>query len=178
MDTKQEAWISEMAKWLYPECCEPSDGINAAREAAEAAYELYGETMTPFELHMRWDEFQGEINKQVIINVTGRRTLVFEGKSDDTFGEFSVFNRQHDNCADGKPIRWRLFDVDTNDEMIVFGEYAVCERGSWMIGVSPSVDHQSIPDWTMRLGRSDHDYSPRLEIDAPISVQMELVEEF
>jgi hypothetical protein len=105
------------------------------------------------------------------------KLLQFEGMSDDTFGETNVFMDDYDNCASGKPIKWR---VKANDgSLIVIGKYALYGTGGWLIGVAPddyADDEVHIPDWPIRITRSMAEYSPMLHIEAPDDVSIECLE--
>lgn len=91
-------------------------------------------------------------------------TYCFNGYSDDTFGEYGVTNDDYDNCASGKPIRWRLTDEQGNG-LLVIGQYG-CNGADWLIGVEP-LDDGPLPPWPIRIEQSDVPYSPALIIEAP-----------
>lgn len=104
------------------------------------------------------------------------RPLIFHGYSDDTFGEYGRTNDDHDNCASGKPMRFRV--ADGSDSLIVVGWYADGPTAGWMVGVEPDVttaddvEPKPLPDWTITIRRSvagETPYSPSLLIDAPAS---------
>ena len=71
----------------------------------------------------------------------------FEGNSDDTFGEYSLINEDHDNCASGGVIAWKvtertsIFSDDDVSGMIVCGQYSGDSwpsdmEATWLIGIS------------------------------------------
>lgn len=64
------------------------------------------------------------------------KTFIFEGHSDDTFGEYGVTNDDYDNCASGRPIQFSLIQPDKSG-IIVTGIYCnSINRGEgWMIGI-------------------------------------------
>jgi hypothetical protein len=102
------------------------------------------------------------------------KTLRFEGHSDDTFGEYGVYDEDHDNCADGEPITFR---VSAGIEgLYVIGQYAgkAWPGGVWMIGVAQLDEDVPLPTWSMRFETSGSQYSPVLVIEAPDSVVVEL----
>ncbi|TXH46484.1 MAG: hypothetical protein E6Q97_29525 [Desulfurellales bacterium] len=106
------------------------------------------------------------------------KTLIFEGSSDDTFGEQTTSD-DHDNAGSGKPIRYVVESGD--DRLMVFGQFAPGKSTGWMIGVAPydknmKNDGGNIPLWPMRLAPGDAHYSPRLEIDVPDDATIECLE--
>jgi hypothetical protein len=110
--------------------------------------------------------------------------LRFEGFSDDTFGE-SATGIDHDNCANGKPIVFRV--TAGNNGLFVFGVYD-CVRhifpdslpACWMIGIQQIDEDVPIPDWNIGFENSTSNryscgHSPVLLIDAPDDVKIEYV---
>lgn len=97
--------------------------------------------------------------------------LIFHGNSDDTFGEYGRTNEDHDNCASGKPIRFRVAAAD--GALFVVGQYSPGNSGAWLVGVEPVDEEEApMPAWPMRMRRPATEprecpYSPTLEIDAP-----------
>lgn len=110
--------------------------------------------------------------------------LVFEGYSDDTFGEYGRTGDDHDDCANGT---LRAFEVKAPDGsgMVVTGQFCPPDqRGpidTWVIGVAllqtgPTTDeYHPMPAWPMRWSQSERGYSPRLEIAAPDDVAVRLI---
>lgn len=101
-------------------------------------------------------------------------TLVFEGYSDDTFGEYGHTNCDHDNAASGEPIE---FVVETEDYgLLVVGQYAhtASNKGTWLIGVSPAYEG-SMPPWPMRFTKGNRPYSPALHIEVPDGFEMQCI---
>ncbi len=107
------------------------------------------------------------------------KTLRFEGHSDDTFGEVDVFQDDHDNCANGKPIPYLVRDTATGEGLIITGRYADGDNCGWSIGVGnydPAGDDVAMPNWPMRIepqkpfspGRTS--YQPSLLIEVPDTV--------
>lgn len=102
-----------------------------------------------------------------------------EGSSDDTFGVYGAGpDDDHDNCASGRPIVFRVRHGD--ESLLVVGQYAPGECAGWLIGVASDDLHDTgddieiaIPEWPMRFERSDRTYSPRLLITAPEGVTVE-----
>lgn len=101
--------------------------------------------------------------------------LIFEGYSDDTFGEYGFTQDDYDCCASGALI---VFSVTSESEgMHVVGQYGgdgwpdECPA-CWFIGVQPIEDGVSIPKWPMRFELADNGYSPRLIVDAPEGVKV------
>jgi hypothetical protein len=96
-------------------------------------------------------------------------TLRFEGRSDDTFGEYAVTKEDQDNAASGMPILYRV-EAD-GLALIVSGQYAPEGTGGWLIGVA-SVDDPDddvpLPPWPIRIGPGvEQPYTPALYIDVP-----------
>lgn len=98
------------------------------------------------------------------------KPMIFHGYSDDTFGEYGRTRDDHDNCASGKPIRFRVQSgVDALD---VVGQYSPGNSGAWLVGVEAIEpdNGQPLPAWPMRLRQGTRDeceHSTVLEIDAP-----------
>lgn len=61
----------------------------------------------------------------------------FSGGSDDTFGEYHEIGDDYDNCANGKPIRWKIWSDSQRAGLIVIGQYCPYGSHGWMIGVAP-----------------------------------------
>lgn len=114
--------------------------------------------------------------------MSGTMRLTFEGYSDDTFfcqgsGAGRRISVDHDNCANGKPIFMRV--DGSGGSLVVRGQYAEGPCGGWSIAIAPAdhgADEFHIPQWPMRMERSDREYSPRLVIDAPADVRVTLLE--
>ena len=107
------------------------------------------------------------------------KTLRFEGYSDDTFGEYNLTNRGHDDCANGEPIVFRVSGGGRS--LLVVGHYAprpIPTGAGWLVGVSPDeADGEVIPPWPMRIGPGvDTPYSPALYIDAPDDYAIEYID--
>lgn len=104
------------------------------------------------------------------------KTLKFDGYSDDTFACIGPgIDVDYDTCASCDPVIMR---VEAGGETLtVVGQYSINGTGGWMIGVSTDgeVEDAPIPSWPIRIIRGECDYSPRLEIDAPDDVTVELV---
>lgn len=105
----------------------------------------------------------------------GTIRLVCEGSSDDTFGVYGGgLDADHDNCANGKPIAFRVRAGD--ESLIVVGQYAPGECAGWLIGIAPDgEDDTPIPQWRMWFERSDRAYSPALVIEAPLGATVEYI---
>lgn len=107
-------------------------------------------------------------------------TLIFEGYSDDTFGEYNFFKNDYDNCGSGSPI---VFQLSSGGESVnVYGQYNGKDwpdylPGCWVIGVQQIEEDFPIPPWPMRFESASSGYSPRLIIEAPERVTMECVNE-
>jgi hypothetical protein len=104
------------------------------------------------------------------------KMLRFEGYSDDTFGEI-VTGVDYDNCGSGRPIILKVWSAKENDGLYVVGQYCPDPMTGWMIGVGRlnEDDDAAMPDWQVRLFRSERPYSPSLLIDAPDDVMVEIV---
>lgn len=101
--------------------------------------------------------------------------LIFEGHSDDTFGEYGFTKDDHDCCASGALI---VFSVtDESEGMNVVGQYGSTDwpdecPGCWLIGIQPIEEDVPITSWPMRFETADNGYSPRLIVDAPEGVKV------
>lgn len=108
------------------------------------------------------------------------KTLHFIGYSDDTFAcEGKGIDVDHDNCASGDPIA--MLVAGTGGSLIVIGQYCPGRAEGWLIGVSPhdpeQTDDRHIPEWPIRVERSDRSYSAMLVIEAPDDVTVTLLPE-
>ena len=97
--------------------------------------------------------------------------MIFYGNSDDTFGAFGEYGRtrvDHDNCANGKPIVFRVvaYTSGGTEQLFVWGQYAPVPCSGWVVGVAP-VEEDALPSWPMRLVPGDNGYTYALFIDAP-----------
>ena len=100
------------------------------------------------------------------------KILKFYGHSDDTFGEYGVTGLDFDNCANGKPI---IFKVSADGKAVfVTGQYSRYGNNTWGIDIAFE-DEDSKPDWTMRL--SFKDYTTVLEMDVPDGFALEYIGE-
>lgn len=96
------------------------------------------------------------------------KTLIFGGRSDDTFGEITPRGDDYDNCASGEPIEYRIDSAEGS--LIVFGQYCPGHAAGWVVGIAPvegEGDAQEIPSWPIRIRRGARCYSPEMEIDVP-----------
>lgn len=108
------------------------------------------------------------------------KTLQFEGYSDDTFGEYAVTREDHDNCASGDPMTFKVWSKSADDGLFVVGQYCPGPASGWLIGVAridgADDDGPGLPDWPMRFTRStERSYTPALLIEAPDDVTVEYV---
>lgn len=99
--------------------------------------------------------------------------LIFEGYSDDTFGETNHFHDDYDNCASGEPIEWLV--QSGNDAIVVTGQHCPNNSGTWLIGVAnhdPNHDDCDFPNWEMKIEPQEYrnGFQPRLVIEAPDDV--------
>ena len=101
------------------------------------------------------------------------KTLMFEGHSDDTFGELTT-GEDHDNCANNAPIIFKVLSLSAGAGVLVIGHYHLAPDGVWTIGLAPVQEDSPIPDWPTRFRLSDRGYSPALEIDVPDDAHVEL----
>lgn len=103
--------------------------------------------------------------------------LVFQGHSDDTFGEYELTNDDYDCCASGALIVFQVKDADGNGLNVV-GQYGGKQwpkdcPGCWFVGIQPMDEDVAIPNWPMSFELGDNGYSPALTIEAPDGVTVE-----
>ena len=103
------------------------------------------------------------------------KTLIFEGYSDDTFGETNHFRDDYDNCASGKPIEYLV--KSGSEAIVVTGHHCPNNSGTWMIGVAnydPDSEDCDFPKWPIRIEPQDYrnGFQPRLIIEAPDDVEI------
>jgi len=100
------------------------------------------------------------------------RIYVFEGHSDDTFGEYGQTNDDYDNCASGEPIRYRLATPD-GAGIVVTGMH--CYPGQvgagWMIGVETLYEDMPV-DWPTTMRPSYEGYRNQLTVEAPDDAEL------
>ena len=96
------------------------------------------------------------------------KTIIFEGSSDDTFGESTPRGDDYDNCASGEPIEW-LLTSPGGVQLLVVGQHCPGAATGWLVGVArvDGNDDIPIPDWPIRIVPGGLPYTPRLIIDAP-----------
>ena len=98
--------------------------------------------------------------------------LLFAGYSDDTFGLINHTEDDHDNCANGSTI---IFRVQLNDEsLLVCGKYAPeGKAASWHVGVANDEvggEELRLPPWPISIrpaSASETPYSPVLQVVVP-----------
>ena len=92
------------------------------------------------------------------------KEFVFNGHSDDTFGEYKQTNDDHDNCASGEPILYELKKPD-GAGILVSGTYSVNGTGCWMIGAS-LIDEDKPVDWKITMNISRDKYFNEMVVEA------------
>ena len=104
------------------------------------------------------------------------KTLRFEGYSDDTFGEYAVTKEDHDNCANGEPIVFKVSSASAASGLYVTGQYCPGPCTGWLIRIARAHenDDERVPDWPMRFVAGERPYTPALLIDAPDDVTVVL----
>lgn len=106
--------------------------------------------------------------------MTETKRYVFEGGSDDTFGEYSITQDDYDNCASGEPIRWKL-SLPDGSGLLVVGVYAtnalVSPADGWMIGVATLLENRPV-DWPVMMEPSHGGYRNRLIVEAPVEARL------
>ena len=101
-------------------------------------------------------------------------TLLFEGYSDDTFGEYRHTNDDYDNCASGKPIEFLVQDPATGNGVVVSGQHCPDSCTGWMIGVGPYQpinENDCLPDWPMRNHFNGNCYGLLIEVPEGVVVR-------
>lgn len=93
------------------------------------------------------------------------KLYIFEGYSDDTFGEGHVTNIDYDDCASGSVIEHTLTRPN-GEGVLITGQYL--KSGCWHIGVSLLHDDKPLnaEEWRFRLSPQTT-YHNRLEVVAP-----------
>ena len=105
------------------------------------------------------------------------KSYYFEGYSDDSFGEYGVSNIDHDNCASGEPIKFRMLDrKDPDLGFFVTGQYSPSNSACWSISIEP-VTESHIPPWPVTVRPAKSGYSMHVGIEAPDDVVIECLEE-
>ena len=98
--------------------------------------------------------------------------FVFEGQSDDKFGECEQTNDDYDNCATSEPIWYELKTPD-GAGIVVTGMYGndINRGGGWLIGVE-IIDEYKPVDWTITMNVSHGGYRNQLIVEAPEDAQL------
>ena len=106
------------------------------------------------------------------------KELLFEGYSDDTFGECKSTHVDHDNCASGEPIALKVFSEKEDRGLIVVGQYCPdnSPSGTWLVGIQLLEEDMPFPDWSMKF-TCDNTYTVSLRIEAPDDVTVEVCKE-
>lgn len=106
------------------------------------------------------------------------RTLNFYGYSDDlvevdgtdrSMGEPDEFDPYE------KPAAMTVIDDEGTGLVVVV--HLVGQTGTWSVGIAPLDEGHPLPDWPMRWAiRSDCVHSAELQIDAPDSARVAIIE--
>lgn len=98
----------------------------------------------------------------------------FSGYSDDTFGEYHFFRDDYDNCASGRPIRYRLYSESQRAGLVIWGQYCPDGCDGWLVGVAPidpDCDDQACQramGWSVSFqpcSKNGTSYSPLLAVE-------------
>lgn len=95
--------------------------------------------------------------------------LVFQGYSDDTFGEYGRRNVDFCDNGSGTAIEWLITSPD-GEQLLVIGQYGKGAATGWVVGVAPwdpDGDDETMPDWPISIEQSERAYSPALFVSAP-----------
>lgn len=95
--------------------------------------------------------------------------LVFQGYSDDTFGEYGRRNVDFCDNGSGTAIEWLITSPD-GEQLLVVGQYGKGAATGWVVGVAPwdpDGDDETMPDWPISIEQSERAYSPALFVSAP-----------
>jgi len=107
------------------------------------------------------------------------KLLKFEGYSDDTFACTGPgIDVDYATCASGKPVAMLVASPKHAGGIVVVGQFCPGHADGWLIGVSnhdPRHDDVPIPEWPIRIERSEAGYSPCLIIEAPDDVTVKLL---
>lgn len=106
------------------------------------------------------------------IEIEKMKTYIFEGYSDDTFGEYNETSIDYDNCGSGSPIRYKLEDGNENG-VIIQGQYSPENLCGWMIGVGNIGKHKdSLDGWEFSLNPFYEGYRNQLTVTCPEDVKL------
>lgn len=105
------------------------------------------------------------------------KKFIFNGNSDDTFGEYNETNIDYDNCASGSPIQYKLVNSDGAGVVVtgLYGHSFHVGHG-WTIGVN-TLDEDKPIDWSFDLSPSHEGYRNKLTITTPDDVVLELIDQ-
>lgn len=94
------------------------------------------------------------------------KELRFYGASDDLF-ECEGAIREEIGCFN-KPGIYHL--KSSEGEMLIVGYYL--DSGLWSVGVSPTDEGVSVPNWSCNYSIFEHGYSPLLTIQVPDDTEL------
>lgn len=109
------------------------------------------------------------------------------GSSDDNFC-WEVFQDgkrvdcdEHDDCANYTRRTIEVTSlVDEGVKMLVSGQYAQNDQGTWLIGVQPTDyvedDEKLYPDWKISVVAAERNYSPMVVIESQMGFSVKLID--
>lgn len=101
------------------------------------------------------------------------KELMFYGSFSNYFGEYGEF---HLNCHALKSDQPIVYAVESENEgagLLVFGQYDLCETGTWSISVSQLRFNEPLPLWPIEIRRCrGNENSVALSIAAPDDVRI------
>ena len=106
------------------------------------------------------------------MNQTKYKKYIFEGYSDDTFGEYGVTNIDYDDGASESEIRFSL-SRESGEGVVIAGQYT--KNGTWNIGMALLNEDYSLnkEDWRIYFEPNEYAYCNRLIVEAPDDTKLE-----
>jgi len=102
--------------------------------------------------------------------------FIFEGASENTFGEYNITRDKYCSSASGEPIQYELRDPHTGHGVVVTGlfndRHKINNTDCWMIGVSAIEDGNDLTFWTFDLRPGHLGNRNQLIVTAPLGAKL------
>ena len=103
------------------------------------------------------------------------KKYIFEGYSDDTFGEYNITGIDHDDCASGS-VRYYTISRPDGEGVLITGQYN--SAGMWHIGMSLLDEDKLLnkDEWQIHFELNEEAaYRNRLIVNAPDDTELQRV---
>ena len=102
------------------------------------------------------------------------KKYIFEGYSDDLFGEYNVTVMDHGDCGSGS-IRHFTVSRPDGEGVLITGQYN--SSGMWHIGMSLLDEEKPLnkDEWQIYFEPNEEAYRNRLVVNAPDDTELQLI---